>query len=133
MFFRQGETWHNLRSNLTVGLSSAKVLNAYIPQLEATADEFVDLIRRKRDADGVIMNFKELINLYSMEALSGLVLDKKMGLLEPNPNMEIVELAKAVKQLFLCFRDVFYGSSLWKYLPTKTWTDFVKSEEIIYK
>lgn len=93
----------------------------------------MELIRQRRDESGVIRNFRGVINLFGMEALAGLILDKRLGLLDPNPNMEILELANAVQQIFIVFRDVFYGSSLWKYLPSKTWNDFVKNEELIYR
>lgn len=130
---RQGETWHTLRTNLTPGLSSAKMMNNFLPRLEEVADEFVELIRRTRDEHGVIRNFKKVINLFGMESLAGLMLDKRLGLLEVNPQVEIMELANAVQQTFIVFRDVFYGSSLWKYLPSKTWNDYVRSEELIYR
>lgn len=132
-YFRQGEVWHSLRSSLVKGLSSVEVLNNYKPKLEEVVDEFVALIRRKRGADGVIYNFNGQIQLFGLEALAGLILDRRLGILDPNPPFKILELAKAVQQVFISFRDVFYGSSLWKYLPTSTWTKFVKAEEFIYK
>lgn len=110
-----------------------KMMNHFLPRLEEVADEFVDLVRRTRDENGVIRNFKRVINLFGMESLAGLMLDKRLGLLEENPQLEIMELANAVQQIFIVFRDVFYGSSLWKYMPSKTWNDYVRSEELIYR
>lgn len=118
---------------MTPGLTSVKVLNAFLPKLEDVADEFVQLIRQRRDEQGVIHNFRGVINLFGLEALAGLILDKRLGLLDPNPSLEILELANAVQQIFIVFRDVFYGSALWKYLPSKTWKDFVRNEELIYR
>ena len=108
-------------------------LNAFGPKLEGIADEFVELIRQRRDSTGVINNFKSLINLFGLEALAGFIFDTRLGLLDPKPTIEIVELATAVQQLFKVYRDVFYGSSLWKYVPNQTWRNYVKSEEIIYR
>lgn len=122
-----------MRSGLVKGLSSVEVLNNYKPKLEQVVDEFVSLIRRKRNADGVIYKFNEQIQLFGLEALAGLILDRRLGILDPNPPFEIVELARAAQQIFITFRDVFYGSSLWKYLPTRTWTKYVQAEELIYK
>lgn len=122
-----------LRSNLTPGLSSVKLLNTFLPKLEDVADAFVDVIRRQRDANGVIQNFRGVINLFGLEALAALILNKRLGLLDPHPDLEILELAHAVQQIFIVFRDVFYGSGAWKYLPNKTWKDFVKNEELIYR
>lgn len=125
--------WHSLRSGLAKGLSSVEVLNNYKPKLEQVVDEFIALIRRKRDADGMIYNFNEQIQLLGLEALAGLIIDRRLGILDPNPPFEIVELANAAQQIFVTFRDVFYGSSLWKYVPTKLWTKYVEAEELIYQ
>lgn len=56
-----------------------------------------------------------------------------MDFLSKNPPNRIENLAAAVKQLFVAQRDSNYGFGLWKYWPTKTYRDFVKSEETIYK
>jgi len=64
-----------------------------------------------------------------------LMLGRRMGFLskDPQPNDNIKQLANAVKQLFISQHDSFYGFGLWKYLPTSTYRQFAKSEDIIYK
>lgn len=66
-------------------------------------------------------------------AVCALMLGRRMGFLSQNPPKHIENLAAAVKQLFVTQRDSNYGFGLWKYVPTKTYRDFVKSEETIYK
>lgn len=66
-------------------------------------------------------------------AVCALMLGRRMGFLMPNPPTHVKQLAAAVKQLFISQRDSYYGLGLWKYIPTKTYRDFVKSEETIYK
>lgn len=109
------------------------VLNNFLPKLEQITDEFMDLIRRRRDENGVIEDFRAVISHFSLEAIAELILGKRLGLLEPSPSMDILELAKAIQEMFQTFRDVFYGSSLWKYLPSKTWDNYVKNEDLIYR
>lgn len=125
--------WHKLRTNLTNGLTSPKVLNDFMPTLNDVVDDFIALIKLKRDENGLIEDFQELINLFGLEALAAIILDKRLGLLEPNPDPQIYKLANAVQVAFMCMRDAFYGNSTWKYLPTKMWRDFVKSQEDIYE
>lgn len=61
------------------------------------------------------------------------MLGRRMGFLSSNPQNDVKTLAAAVKLLFITQRDSAYGFGLWKYLPTKTYRDFVRSEETIYK
>lgn len=71
----------------------------------------------------------------SLEAVCTLMLGRRMGFLGQNLKEEdkVMKLAAAVKQLFISQRDSYYGLGLWKYIPTKTYRDFAKSEEIIYE
>lgn len=69
-----------------------------------------------------------------LEAVCSLMLGRRMGFLAENAdkNPKVTALINAVKQLFITQRDSYHGIGLWKYFPTKTYNDFVESEEIIY-
>lgn len=70
-----------------------------------------------------------------LEAVCSLMLGRRMGFLEENAdkNPKVTTLINAVKQLFITQRDSYHGIGLWKYFPSKTYNDFVESEEIIYR
>lgn len=67
---RQGEQWHELRVKLTSGITSRKILLAFIPSLNEICDDFVELIRRKRDANGCVKDFQDLANTVGLESKS---------------------------------------------------------------
>lgn len=123
----------NLRLKLCTGLTSPKVINNLAPALNEVFDDFVDLIRVKRDKDGVIRNFDELLNFLGLEAMAVLLLDRRLGLLEPEPSEKCLRLAYAIDQSFVGMRDSYYGIGLWKYLPDKTWKNFIHHEETVYE
>lgn len=130
----QGETWHNLRSKLTQNITSPRVLQAFLPELNCICDDFIALLRTKRDPDtNIVENFQNIVNLFGLEAVCTLMLGKRMGFLSKSPPENVSELAAAVKTLFITQRDAAYGFSLWKYISTKTYRDFVKTEDTIYK
>lgn len=56
-----------------------------------------------------------------------------MGFLSTNPDTDVMALAGAVKTLFATQRDSTFGLGMWRYAPTKTWRDFRRSEELIYR
>lgn len=131
---RQGETWHNLRSKLTQNITSPRVLQAFLPALNRICDDFIDLLRQKRNpATNAVENFQNIVNLFGLEAVCTLMLGKRMGFLSETPPKNVAKLATAVKTLFITQRDSSYGFSWWKYVSTKTYRDFVQTEDTIYK
>lgn len=61
------------------------------------------------------------------------MLGRRIGYLSKDSvNSKFLELANAVKKLFVLQRDAYYGNGLWKYIPTKTYKDFAKTEDTIY-
>lgn len=65
--------------------------------------------------------------------MSCLVLGRRLGYLSKEiQNGKFCLLATAVKRLFILQRDAYFGNGLWKYIPTKTYKEFVKTEEIVY-
>lgn len=133
-FDRQGEIWHNLRTKLTSQITSPRVLQAFLPALNVICDDFIGLLRAKCDPETkVVRNFQDLANLFGLEAVCFLMLGRRMGFLSPQPHENVNRLAAAVKMLFITMRDSSYGITMWKYVSTKTYRDFVKAEQIIYK
>lgn len=67
--FRQGEIWHNLRTKLTSQITSPRVLQSFLPELNNICDDFIDLLRSKRNSDtNIVDNFQNIVNLFGLEA-----------------------------------------------------------------
>ncbi|EDW34836.1 GL21018 [Drosophila persimilis] len=116
-------------------ITSPRVLQNFLPALNAVCDDFIDLLRARRDPDTLVVpNFEELANLMGLEAVCTLMLGRRMGFLAADAKQpqKISQLAAAVKQLFISQRDSYYGLGLWKYFPTKTYRDFARAEDLIY-
>uniref|UniRef100_A0A336MAY2 CSON014590 protein n=1 Tax=Culicoides sonorensis TaxID=179676 RepID=A0A336MAY2_CULSO len=129
----QGQEWEHLRSNLTGGLTNRKTLLAFLPTLNIICDDFIELIRHKRDMNGVIENFQDIANLMGLETVCCLMLGRRIGYLSKDFKDErFMALATAVKRLFILQRDAYFGNGLWKYIPTTTYKEFAKTEDIIY-
>lgn len=110
------------------------MLQAFLPELNRISDDFIDLLRAKRNPlTNVVENFQDIVNLFGLEAVCALMLGRRMGFLSLNPPENVAKLAAAVKMLFITQRDSSYGLTLWKYISTKTYRDFVKTEDTIYK
>ncbi|XP_067647429.1 ecdysone 20-monooxygenase [Eurosta solidaginis] len=131
----QGPTWQKLRSSLTSYITSPRILYNFLPALNVVCDDFIELLRQQRNPETLeVNNFEDIANLMGLEAVCTLMLGRRMGFLDKSGQQpeRIRQLAGAVKQLFISQRDSYYGVGLWKYVPTKTYKDFVRAEEIIY-
>ena len=63
-----------------------------------------------------------------------LVLGRRMGYLTTNrQNAKFMRLAEAVKESFVYIGESYFGLKLWKYVPTRLYSNFVRCEEIIYE
>ncbi|XP_063697170.1 ecdysone 20-monooxygenase [Culicoides brevitarsis] len=129
----QGEEWYHLRSKLTGGITSRKLLWSFLPTLNVICDDFIDLIKHKRDENGVVHNFQDMANLMGLETVCCLMLGRRVGYLSKDTiNPRFNELASAVKRLFILQRDAYFGNGMWKHFPTKTYKDFAQTEDLIY-
>lgn len=109
-------------------------MQSFLPALNAICDDFIELLRAKRNPlTNTVDNFQDVVNLFGLEAVCTLMLGRRMGFLSLNPPENVARLASAVKMLFITQRDSSYGFSLWKYISTKTYRDFVETEDTIYK
>lgn len=58
-----------MRVKLTSGIMSRKLLQAFIPTLNEIADEFVTLIRQKRDSNDCVKDFQDIANTVGLESM----------------------------------------------------------------
>lgn len=128
----QGEAWYKLRSALTPELTSAKTILQFVPELHAIVDDFIALLRKTRDHDGVVHNVEELANRMGLESTCALILGRRMGFLDNNVDEKAALLAKSVQEHFCASRDTFYGLPFWKLFKTQAYTKLTESEDIIY-
>ncbi|XP_055614215.1 ecdysone 20-monooxygenase [Uranotaenia lowii] len=130
----QGPQWHDHRVKLTSAIMSRKILQAFLPTMNQICDEFVELIRNKRDANGDIRDFQDYTNTFALEFICCFVLGRRMGFLanDNQINEKFLKLATAVKSNFVYISRSYYELKLWKYFPTKLYRDYVRGEETIY-
>lgn len=87
------------------------MLSSFCPELNEICDEFVNMIKQRRNADDVVEKFDDLMKMMSLEASSSLILGRRMGYLQEcgENNENFMELGNAAKNIFAIFRDAFYG------------------------
>lgn len=128
----QGEAWYKLRTALTPELTSAKTIAQFVPELNTIVEDFMCLLRRVRNENGVITNLDEFTNRMGLESTCALILGRRMGFLDNNVDLTAAKLAKAVQDHFCASRDTFYGLPFWKFYKTQAYERLTASEDVIY-
>ncbi|XP_046403935.1 ecdysone 20-monooxygenase-like [Ischnura elegans] len=83
----QGPAWHHLRATLTPELTSTKTIARFLPEINAIADDFVQLLKRSRDESQLVTSFEEIANCIGLESTCTLILGRRMGFLEKASNI----------------------------------------------
>lgn len=128
----QGEAWFKLRNAFTPELTSAKTISQFVPELNVIVDDFIALLRKTRDSNGVVHNLEDLANRMGLESTCALILGRRMGFLDSNVDETAAQLAKAVQEHFCASRDTFYGLPFWKFYKTEAYRKLTESEDTIY-
>lgn len=119
MVNENGEKWHSLRRNLTPPLSSPATLKHYATHMHDISQDLVNLIRHKKQPDGLINNFKEMIYKSGLEAVCMVALERRMGFLEPTLGFSTQKIMDSVAGFQESSSQLMYGLPFWKYLPLR--------------
>lgn len=112
-FYERLFSLSKLRSKLTPKtLESKKVLGIFCPDLNEICDDFVNVIKQKRNsADNILNSFEQLVRMMTLEAACTLILGRR-NLLQETTDKNLFELGEATKHLFEIFRDIYYGNKV---------------------
>lgn len=69
MLYRNGEVWFDLRSKLTPELTSRKTMLGFLPELNMITDDFMQLLKNNRNANGEVKEFDQYAKRYGLESV----------------------------------------------------------------
>ncbi|XP_061391259.1 cytochrome P450 CYP12A2-like [Musca vetustissima] len=118
----QGEQWGTFRSKVNPVLLQPKNVRLYLDKISQVNKEFIKRIIEIRDPKSheVPSNFEEELNLWSLESVSIVALDQKLGLLSENrSNPEVKKLFGLLIDFFTLSVDIEFKPPIWKYYKTK--------------
>ncbi|XP_053945324.1 cytochrome P450 CYP12A2-like [Anastrepha ludens] len=126
----QGEGWAHFRTAVNPVMMNPKTTNVYAPKMNRVADEFLELIKRKRDSHTHEMSsdFESYINYWAMDAVCLVALDTELGMIN---NSADHPKAKAVidgmRKFFELLFELDLKPSLWKYVATPNFRRVIRT------
>ncbi|XP_019623431.1 PREDICTED: LOW QUALITY PROTEIN: probable cytochrome P450 49a1 [Branchiostoma belcheri] len=129
-----GEEWQRVRSSVQKDLMRPKTVGAYAALPDDVTRDLVDVIRAltgKEENGGQIHNFTNYVYRWALEAISVVVLDKRLGCLtldDLEPGSDAQLMIDGVNNFFKAFVNLELAAvGLYRYISTPTWRRFEKA------
>ncbi|XP_037953502.1 cytochrome P450 CYP12A2-like [Teleopsis dalmanni] len=125
----QGDKWGKFRTVVNPVLMQPKNVKLYLQKMSQVNLELIDRIKEIRDPITLEVpdNFEDEINRWTLESVSVVALDRQLGLLKENrDNVAAKALFKNLTEFFTLSLELEFRPSLWKFIPTKTFRNFMK-------
>lgn len=85
----QSETWFKLRTAVNPIMMKPKVVNAYIPEFDTVAKEFVNKVKTLQDDKNEMPDdFQNELFRWALESISLIALEQRLGLLSTDGDQE---------------------------------------------
>lgn len=130
----QGEAWGKIRSAVNPILMKPATVNAYIPVIDDITTEFCAQMRASRDQNQELpANFLNDLNSFTLETISFVALDHRLGIVGLNKKKDIraLNLLKAMQDFFSYIFPLETKLSLWRYIRTPTYTKLMNAYDRI--
>ncbi|XP_035690057.1 probable cytochrome P450 49a1 [Branchiostoma floridae] len=129
-----GPEWQRVRSSVQKDLMRPKTVGAYASLQDDVTRDLVDVIRAligKEESGGQVQNFINYVYRWALEAISVVVLDKRLGCLtlgDLQPGSDAKLMIDGVNDYFASLVKLeMSATGLYKYVSTPTWRKFAKA------
>ncbi|XP_078598371.1 putative cytochrome P450 49a1 [Branchiostoma floridae x Branchiostoma japonicum] len=129
-----GPEWQRVRSSVQKDLMRPKTVGAYASLQDDVTRDLVDVIRAligKKDSGGQVENFTNYVYRWTLESISVVVLDKRLGCLtldDLEPGSDAKLMIDGVNGFFNSWVKLeMSATGLYKYVSTPTWRMFAKA------
>ena len=128
VLMENNEKWHDIRSKTQQDLMRPKSAHFYLKEIQEVSDEFMDFIRSQRSPDRIIKDCLPEIYRYTLESISLIALDTRLGCMKVPMDPEISKTFQASKRVLDSFLPLMHWPT-WKFLPPRWNKTFRKTQE----
>ncbi|XP_046585181.1 cytochrome P450 27C1-like [Haliotis rubra] len=131
----QGEQWKRCRSAMNPKLLRPKSVGEYVNGINDVVASFMERLRYLKDVEGdgqFVPHLPNELNKFTMETLTWVILETRLGCLEKDTSPRIQDFIKSVATMFLTGHKLVAFASVHKLLRTKIWRDHVQAWDTIY-
>lgn len=128
-FSRQGEDWHKMRMIINPILMHPKLVKSYIPTIDRIVQDFLSNLPSIQDEKGETpANFNDYLNRWSLESITAVVLEKRLGLMDfKNTAEDGLKIAAAIRKIFVLGVEFEMKPSLWRVYESKQFKELIQA------
>ncbi|XP_049811771.1 probable cytochrome P450 12a5, mitochondrial [Schistocerca nitens] len=131
----QEEEWHDFRRKVNQAMLQPRSAKLYVGPIDQVAEDFVNRMVQLRDENQQMPDdFLNELCKWSLESVSLVALDSRLGCLEPNlpGDSEPQKMIDAVQVILDATFKLEFRLSPWKLISTPTWRRYVKALDFFY-
>jgi cytochrome P450 family 12 len=128
-FLRQGHKWQNMRTAVNPILMHPQLVKSYIPLIDCIVNEFIANIPKIQDKAGEMPeDFQNLLNHWSLESITAITLEKRLGLMNlESSNEDGNEIQKLIRKIITLGVNFEMKPSIWKIYETKEFKELMQA------
>ncbi|XP_028169240.1 probable cytochrome P450 49a1 [Ostrinia furnacalis] len=127
-----GDSWSAFRTKVSRVALSTVAAAQYTEPVAQVADAFIDRIRKIRNKNlETPDDFLNEIHKWSLESLSLIALDTRLGCFEARSGSESQQLIDAVNTFFLCVGELELRAPWWRIYPTAMFRRYIAALDTI--
>lgn len=118
-----------MRTAVNPILMQPKIVKSYIPLIDSIVNEFMDNIAILQDDNGEMpANFNEYLNRWSLESITAISLEKRLGLMDFSGRNEFGEkIAKTTQKIFRLASEFEMKPTIWRWYETKAFKELMQA------
>ncbi|XP_047115025.1 probable cytochrome P450 301a1, mitochondrial isoform X2 [Schistocerca piceifrons] len=131
----QEEEWYDFRRKVNQAMLQPRSAKLYVGPIDQVAEDFVNRMVQLRDEKQQMPDdFLNELCKWSLESVSLVALDSRLGCLEPNlpADSEPQKMIDAVQFILDATFKLEFRLSPWKLISTPTWRRYVKALDFFY-
>ncbi|XP_046996455.1 probable cytochrome P450 301a1, mitochondrial [Schistocerca americana] len=131
----QEEEWYDFRRKVNQAMLQPRSAKLYVGPIDQVAEDFVNRMVQLRDEKQQMPDdFQNELCKWSLESVSLVALDSRLGCLEPNlpADSEPQKMIDAVQFILDATFKLEFRLSPWKFISTPTWRRYVKALDFFY-
>lgn len=118
-----------MRSAVNPILMQPKIVKSYIPLIDSIVNDFMRNIPDIQSDNGEMPgNFNEYLNRWSLESITAIALEKRLGLMDFNKANDAADkITTMIRKIFKLSLDLEIKPSIWRWYKTKEFKELMQA------
>nr|XP_022296326.1 probable cytochrome P450 CYP44 [Crassostrea virginica] len=128
-----GEEWYRLRGAVQQMMMRPKAVTVYLPLVEEVVDDFITRIKKIRNDDGTISDFRLEAAKWNLESSGMTCFETRLGCLVDTPSDHILRMISSNNAIFELSTKINFSVPFHRLFTTKLWQKLLDEEDYFFR